>query len=47
MEANVPSDEVLELDEINKDLTDTEVAFVIGANDLTNPAAQTYKTSAI
>jgi len=38
-EANVPYDEVLELDEINRDFTQTEVVFVIGANDVTNPAA--------
>ena len=46
-EANVPYDEVLELDEINNDFPMTEVSFVIGANDVTNPAAKTDKTSPI
>ena len=39
-EANVPYDEVAELDEINSDFASTDVAFVIGANDVTNPAAR-------
>jgi NAD(P) transhydrogenase subunit beta len=46
-EANVPYDEVLELEEINPEFADADVAFVIGANDVTNPAAKTDKSSAI
>ena len=46
-EANVPYEEVLELDEINHDFPMTEVSFVIGANDVTNPAAKTDETSPI
>jgi NAD(P) transhydrogenase subunit beta len=46
-EANVPYDEVFELDDINSEFSTADVAFVIGANDVTTPAAKTDKTSAI
>ncbi|MCH2143090.1 MAG: NAD(P)(+) transhydrogenase (Re/Si-specific) subunit beta [Phycisphaerales bacterium] len=46
-EAGVPYDIVLEMDEINDDLPDTDVVLVIGANDIVNPAAETDPTSPI
>ena len=46
-EADIPYDRLLDMDDINGDFPQTDVALVIGANDVTNPAARTDTTSPI
>ena len=46
-EADIPYDKLLDMDEINGDFPQTDVALIIGANDVTNPAARTDSTSPI
>ena len=46
-EADVPYDRLMEMEDINADLPQTDVALVIGANDVTNPAARTDQSSPI
>jgi len=46
-EADIPYDKLIEMDEINPEMPQTDVALIIGANDVTNPAARTDKSSPI
>jgi proton-translocating NAD(P)+ transhydrogenase subunit beta len=44
-EADIPYDKLMEMDDANRDFAQTDVALVIGANDVTNPAARTDASS--
>jgi NAD(P) transhydrogenase subunit beta len=46
-EADIPYDKLMEMDDVNGDLPQTDVALIIGANDVTNPAARSDTTSPI
>jgi H+-translocating NAD(P) transhydrogenase subunit beta len=46
-EADIPYDRLVEMDDMNSDLPQTDVALIIGANDVTNPAARTDESSPI
>jgi NAD(P) transhydrogenase subunit beta len=46
-EADIPYDRLIEMDEINPEFAQTDVVVIIGANDVTNPAAKNDKTSPI
>jgi NAD(P) transhydrogenase subunit beta len=46
-EADIPYTDLLEMDDINRDMPQVDVALVVGANDVVNPAARTDKTSPI
>jgi NAD(P) transhydrogenase subunit beta len=46
-EADIPYDRLLDMDDMNSDLPQTDVALIIGANDVTNPAARTVQSSPI
>jgi H+-translocating NAD(P) transhydrogenase subunit beta len=46
-EADIPYDRLIEMDDMNSDLPQTDVALIIGANDVTNPAARTDQSSPI
>jgi len=46
-EADVPYDQLIEMDEINPEFPETDVALVLGANDVVNPSARTEKSSPI
>jgi NAD(P) transhydrogenase subunit beta len=46
-EADIPYDKLLEMDDANREMAQTDIALIIGANDVTNPAARTNKSSPI